>query len=227
MYTLDKLLKIAKKFTVSQRKRIENEPMPIMRFAYIDEEYIWATNGDALIRIEHGTTIPTPYLHPYSKTDAAADINLHALPYYHAIPDFHLFEKMKITDINRWKRSHEMAKSIKADKFKATLDTQHRTLSASLFKKEVYGGRLSFSDKNLPIELNGPGVRVSYNAQNMIKSMQAMKQLKNKEAYLYIDGRQKPFVMKSDRILIVMKPLFDTLPQYTKAQQEKRVLQTV
>ena len=230
VYPLELALKTAKTFTVSRTKKYDNVFNPSLRGAYVTEQYVYTTNNETLIRIEHDGDVKEPYVHMYSASDTAnyknnprtyPDVN-------RIIPDrYNASLCYEIADMGEWQQIQEMAAVVKNKNTLTTLNLDLDRITAKNFDTEL---ALEFTYRHLPllrnIEYRMPkgddAPTIHYSAKYMIKICKAFKQLKHDgHIHLYIYGAERPMLLEGAGITALQLPLREQIKVPEKYQSKK------
>lgn len=230
MYKLKEALKVAKSFTMSRASKYENSPRPALRGAWVTEQYVYATNSEFLIRIEHDADVKEPYVQMY-KTSDENNYKFNPVPYpsvERIVPDkLNASWCYEIADLKEWQQIQEMAALVKN---KNTFTTLNLNLDRITAKNPDVDLGLEFTYRHLPlirnIEYRPSGLAdeptLHYNAKHMIAICKAFKQMKYKgHLHLYIFGEEKPMTIEGDGIVTVQLPLREKI-QVPETYQPKK-----
>lgn len=215
-----KLLDIAKPFTALDRKPISEAKVPSLRTAWVDHEYIWATNSHLLIRIKHTESIERPYISEYKKGDKAflEEIGKKHPELDRLIPKTHdATGTFVINDLKHWNTIHELAKTVRQPKDTVRLQTDIRQLSCSNIMTGTY------IERDLPIG-NLPPMDIHYNCEYMLRITNALKKLKQTSATIHLYGSIRPIFIESEIASFLLLPvrLVDAVPKGEKPRVTKR-----
>lgn len=217
-YSIDQALEMAKNFTESRK----NGSRPALRGAYVDDEYVWATDSIWLIRVEHNETVETSYLHGYSRDDkkffSSGEVSYPNCR--HLIPNL-LDYSCKITtnDLNEWVKAHELICIMRHNEYHTTLNTYERTVRAKSMEKGLIGGSMAFVYHDLPFEEEGSPTKLYYNAKVMLKILKLAQKQNVPSVTFYIYGARKTFVVEMDGVLIVVMKLQE---EYRPVPEKKK-----
>lgn len=224
-YPIEEALEMAKNFTAPRRKKISSDARPSLRGAWVDEEYVWATDSNALIRIKHNQQIAAPYLHGYKLEDAEffSSGNTTYPSVKSIIPDAS-FAKcyFDITEVDEWLLAHELVCTLKSTVPQVTLNTYKKTLNAKNNEKGGYD--LSFFYKDLPLSHLCSDAKISYSAAYMVQVLNVAKKWRVPSLRMFIVDNSRPYVLKTkeEGITFVVMPIRASYPGPIKAVNPKK-----
>lgn len=211
-YSIDQAIDIAKNFTAPRKKSIREAPRPALRGAYIDHDYVWATDSVWMVRIKHNENVQSPRIHGFTPEDAVYFSSDGAMyPDCKAIlPNLKLHScSLRIEKLYEWINVHEQICLMKHNQFHTTLDTEERTVKAKSMEKGVFGNSMAFIYRDLPFEEFGSPTKLYYDASKMLEILKIIQKLRVPDFTMYIFGATKPFVIEVEDILFLILPFAD------------------
>lgn len=223
-YPFLKSLEWAKPFSTFDKKSIWTVTrQQVIRGAWVDHEYVWATDSQILARIPHDVPeVLEPYIHAYSSDDEEyfSTRNVEYPSVSRLIhPMNHTKCRFTITDIPTWIRSHELAAIVSPTaSIRFSLDPP--TIRATYTKKELYEGNAKFRSVDLPLidlyhSMDGS---ICYNVAYMITALQLFNKANVLSVEVLMNTKVESFMLRGGDIVVMICPIRFEMPEPQKGE---------
>lgn len=140
------------------------------------------------------------------------------------IPDiYYAKNELHITNLKEWQSAHELACVFKSGNNFTTFNTETKSINSSPYHKELYGGTCNFKYIDLPMSDAKEYMKISYNAEYMVRVFKSLKKLKLTEATIYLWDKRRPITIVAEGVTFLVLPLIQHSSGIkTKPKKEKK-----
>jgi hypothetical protein len=129
-------------------------------------------------------------------------------PVKNIIPDiYYAKNELTLTNLKEWQSAHELACVFKSGNNFTTFRTETKSIHSSPYHKELIGGTYHFKYIDLPMSDAKEHMKISYNAEYMIRVLKALKKLKLTEATIYLWDNRRPITIAAEGVTFLVLPI--------------------